>query len=220
MTERDSFIEEVAEEVRRDRMFALMRRYGWIAVLAVLVLVGGAGWNEWRKAQATERARATGDAILDALEPGDPGARAAALADLAPARPGAAALVDMLRAGALAEDGDSEAAATTLDGIGGSDLAPIYGRMAAFKALLQRDDSLSEDERRQGFAAIAAAGGPLRLLAEEQIALSEIAAGERDAALERLETIRADASATPGLRRRTEQMMVALGAEPRSRSDG
>ena len=222
VTDRDSFIEEVAEEVRRDRMFTLMRRYGWIAVLAVLLIVGGAGWNEWRKAQATESARATGDAILSALERDSAAARAAALGGIAPDAPGAAALVDMLHADALAESGDAAGAAGQLDGIGGAggDLSPIYGRMAAFKALLQRGDTLSPEERRQGFSAIASAGGALRLLAEEQIALGEIAAGETEAALDRLEAIRSDAAATPGVRRRAAQLMVALGAEPGTRAGG
>ena len=220
MSERDSFLEEVAEEVRRDRMFALMRRYGWIAVLAVLLIVGGAAWNEWRKARAIERAQATGDAILEALSLGDPQERAEALASLDPAEPGARAAVQMLRADALAEAGDTAAAAETLDGVGGSDLAPVYGQLAAFKALLQRADSLAPEERRQGFAQLAAAGGSLRLLAEEQVALAEIETGATEAALERLEAIRADAEATPGLRRRASQLIVALGGEPQPLADG
>lgn len=222
MTDRDSFLEEVAEEVRRDRMFALMRRYGWIAVLAVLLLVGGAAWNEWRKAQAVAEARATGDAILAALELRTVEARAEALAALDPEAPGAAALVAMLRAAERSEAGDDAAAAELLDGVGGagSDLAPVYGQIAAFKALLHRADALPPEERAQAFAALAAAGGPLRLLAEEQVALSEIAAGDTAAALDRLQSIREDAEVTAGLRRRATQLIVALGAEPRPLADG
>jgi fermentation-respiration switch protein FrsA (DUF1100 family) len=42
VSDTDSFIDEVTEEVRRDRLFGLMKRYGWIAALAVLLIVGGA----------------------------------------------------------------------------------------------------------------------------------------------------------------------------------
>ena len=42
MSETDSFIDEVNEEVRRDRLYAALRRYGWIAIVAVLAIVGGA----------------------------------------------------------------------------------------------------------------------------------------------------------------------------------
>ena len=68
MSETDSFIEEVTEEVRRDKLFALFRRYGWIGILAVLLIVGGAGWNEWRKAQDRAAAEALGDRMISALE--------------------------------------------------------------------------------------------------------------------------------------------------------
>ena len=52
MSDTDSFIDEVNEEVRRDRFYFMLKRYGWIAVLAVILLVGGAAWNEYQKAQA------------------------------------------------------------------------------------------------------------------------------------------------------------------------
>ena len=45
-----SFIDEVTEEVRRDRLFAAFRKYGWIGLLLVILVVGGAAYNEWSKA--------------------------------------------------------------------------------------------------------------------------------------------------------------------------
>ena len=39
MSNPESFIEEVTEEVRRDRLFAAFRKYGWIGVLLVLLTV-------------------------------------------------------------------------------------------------------------------------------------------------------------------------------------
>ena len=46
MSDSDSFINEVSEELRRDRLFALMRRWGWLAGLVVLAIVGAAAWFE------------------------------------------------------------------------------------------------------------------------------------------------------------------------------
>ena len=37
LSNHDSFIDEVTEEVRRDRLFAAFRKYGWIGVLLVAV---------------------------------------------------------------------------------------------------------------------------------------------------------------------------------------
>ena len=52
MSQNESFIDEVSEELRRDRLFALFRRWAWLGILIVVVAVGGAAWNEWRKARA------------------------------------------------------------------------------------------------------------------------------------------------------------------------
>ena len=46
MSNSDSFIDEVTEEVRKDRLFQLFRRYGWIAGVVIVLIVGGAAWNE------------------------------------------------------------------------------------------------------------------------------------------------------------------------------
>jgi len=63
LSQSDSFIEEVTEEVRRERLFALARRYGWIVVLALVLVIGGAAALEWRKAQARAAAQVLGDRI-------------------------------------------------------------------------------------------------------------------------------------------------------------
>ncbi len=57
MSNTDSFIEEVSEAVRRDRLYALMRRYSGLAVALVALIVGGAAYNEWRKAETLARAQ-------------------------------------------------------------------------------------------------------------------------------------------------------------------
>ena len=79
VSDTDSFIDEVTEEVRRDRLFKAMRKYGWIAVLAVIAIVGGAAWNEWNKAQARAAAEEFGDQMLAALAVPDASDRADAL---------------------------------------------------------------------------------------------------------------------------------------------
>ena len=49
VSDTDSFIEEVSEEVRRDRLFKIFKKYAWVAVLVVVLLVGGAAFNEYNK---------------------------------------------------------------------------------------------------------------------------------------------------------------------------
>ncbi|HBT00594.1 MAG TPA: hypothetical protein DEB47_12200, partial [Citreicella sp.] len=62
--------------------------------------------------------------------------------------------------------------------------------------------------------AMAVPGKPLRLLAEEQLALLDIEAGETEAAISRLQAIQNDAETTAGLRQRASQLIVALGGTP------
>ena len=56
-------------------------------------------------------------------------------------------------------------------------------------------------------------GKPLRLLAEEQLALLDVEAGNTDDAIARLQRIIEDSETTAGLRQRASQLIVALGGE-------
>lgn len=214
MSDTDSFIEEVTEEVRRDRLFALMRRYGWIAVVAVLLLVGGTAYREYTRAAETAKAQAFGDAILAALENDAAADRVSAFDQIeAPTAEGAAVL-DMMIAAEEALEGNGTAAAERLNAAAtDGDLPEIYRQIASFKALTRPESPLGADERRVAFEAMAVPGAPLRLLAEEQLALLDIEAGDTEAALTRLNALLSDSELTAGLRRRASQLIVALGGE-------
>ncbi|WP_294609831.1 tetratricopeptide repeat protein [Roseovarius sp.] len=214
MSDTDSFIDEVTEEVRRDRLFGYMRRYGWIAVLAILLLVGGAAWNEWQKAQKRNAAEALGDQIVAALALEERGARAEALTKIDATEPSAQAVLDLLAASEAAGETPEDAAKRlmTLAEREGTD--PVYRQIATLKAVALPDSGLDVETRRTLMNGLGLSGGLVRLLAEEQLALIDLETGDKDAALERMMQIAADAEATAGLRRRATQVIVALGAEP------
>ena len=67
MSDTDSFIEEVSEEVRRDRLFRLFRKYAWLAILLVVLIVAGAAFNEYRKITEQRDAAILGDQLYEAL---------------------------------------------------------------------------------------------------------------------------------------------------------
>ena len=211
MANQDSFINEVSEEVRRDRLFKLMKRYGWIAVALVVVVVGGASVLEWQKAKARAEAEATGDAILAALNEETPEARLDGLNALE-VEAGAAkgAVVALLRSAAAAEAGDTEAARAALFEIVNDGEAPeVYRDLARLKAAILPGEAPAD--RISLLEPITAAGNPFRLLAIEQRALAEIELGETETAMATLRSILADAGVTEGLRRRAGQLIVALG---------
>ena len=211
MSDTDSFIEEVSEEVRRDRLFNLLRRYGWIAAALVVLVVGGAAFNEYRKASDRAEAQARGDALLGALEQSEPGAALAAVAE-----DGSVPAL-MLAAAALEEEDKLEEAATLLAQLASMPEAPIiYRDVATLKSVMLRAETLSADDKRTRLVGLSAPGNPLRLLAEEQLALVDIETGDLDAAAARLDAIEADAEASVGLRLRVEQLKLALGLSAQS----
>ncbi|TMM54254.1 hypothetical protein [Sulfitobacter sabulilitoris] len=215
MSDTDSFIDEVNDEVRRDRLFELLRRYGWVAGLVVALIVGGAAFSEYRKAQIRAQAEALGDAMLAAVSSDDAQARAAALADIDAANPTAGAVLAMLTAAEQVEAGAMEAAVATLNTVAtDAEVPAMYRQIATFKALTMQADTLPAAERRQQFEALAQAGSPLRLLSEEQLALIDISAGDRDAAIARLQSILNDAEVSADLQQRALQVIVALGGAP------
>lgn len=207
----DSFIDEVTEELRRDQLFRLIRRYGWIAILLVLILVGGAAVNEIRKARAASEAQALGDRILAALTQDGAADRVKALEKIE-AEGDRASVIALLEAGEQLDAGEAEAAEQALSAVAMDAAQPtIYRHLAELKLILIQGDRLPPAERLARLETLAAPGAPFRLLAEEQMALAEISAGDKDAALTRLNAIVADGEVTAGLRRRASQLIVALG---------
>ena len=215
MSNPDSFIDEVNEEVRRDRLYGFLRRYGWIAVLAILLIVGGAAFSEYRKSQARAEAEALGDAMLAALQQDDSPARAEALAAIEPANPTSAAVLRLMTAAEQAEAGETAAAVATLNALAVDGEVPaIYRQLAQFKALTLQGAETPVADRRQALEAMAQPGAALRLLATEQLALIDIETGETDAAIARYQAILQDAEVTADLQQRALQVIVALGGEP------
>lgn len=214
MSETDSFIDEVSEEVRRDRLYGYVRRYGWIAVAAVVLLVGGAAFNELTKSQSRTAAEAKGDAILSALDAGDAASRRAALDDIGPEFLNSP-VVAMLRAGEALRSDDAAAAVDALQAIIDDPEQPrVYRDMAVFKHSLLTTGDTEPAARIATLSALTTPGGTFRVLAEEQIALAELEMGERVAAMARLRALVVDTEASDGLRLRVRQLMIALGEDP------
>ena len=205
----DSFINEVSEEVRREKLFGYLRRYGWIGVVCVLGLVGGAAFIEYRNAQERNAAQATGDALLAALENADPTARASAIEQVA-ADGSAVAVTALLTASTQQDAGDIDDAAETLKAlVTNDDIPQMYRDLAAFKAaMLPVSDT---DGRMADLEFLAQPGQPFRLLALEQMAYATLEMGDTDGAIALMRQIVEDAGVSRGLRERVQTLMVALG---------
>lgn len=204
----DTFIDEVTEELRRDRLYGLMRRYGWIVILLVVAVVGYTAWREYDRAQDRAAAQAWGDAVLAAEAAGDP---AAILAVDPQGSAGRQALSGLLAAGAQE---DADAAAQALRDVAGAQPDTILGELAQLKLVMLQGQDMDVAERDAMLTRLSRAGAPFELLALEQKAVALIGAGRPDDAITLIRQIQDKDGLTEALRRRLSEMMIALGAEP------
>jgi len=207
----DSFIDEVNEELKRDRLFAVMRKYAWIAVLLVLVAVGGTAFNEWRKARATAEAEAFGDAVVAALQASDPADRSTALQAIQTddARRG---ILNLLLAATELAQGDRDGTLAALTQVeNDATLPPSYRQIAALKRVIIGGADIPAAEREAALRGLAAPGGTFRPLALEQLALLAMEQGDRDGALQQAQALMQEPELTDALRRRVAQLIVVLG---------
>lgn len=212
MSQPDSFIEEVTEEVRRDKLYRLFRKYGWIGVALVLAVVVGTALNEWQKSRAQARAEAFGDAILEALDQGGSAERRAALAAI-PADGGQKQLMALILGSDPADDKAATLAA--LDAlIADTSVAPVYHDLAVLRRTILVGADAPVADRRAALEGIAVAGRPYRVLAAEQLAYLLIEEGKGDAAIAALQALSEDQDASDSLKGRAAQMIVALGGKP------
>ena len=217
MSDTDSFIEEVSEEVRRDRLYNFFRKYAWVGVLTVLTIVGGTAFLEFKKAAAKSKAEEVGSAVMKALEGSDEKERAKLLANIEVTNPEVKSIVAMLKAAEETTLQNYAAASKSLKAIS-EDLstAQIYRDIAEFKFLLLSHDRIDDSLLLTGFEELASAGNPFRLLAEEQIAIIKLKNRENDAAVAKLRSILEDAELTDTIRQRVTQLLISLGIDPSS----
>ena len=208
MSDTDSFIDEVTEEVRRDRLFGYFRRYGWIPAVIIVALVGGTAYNEWSKAQLEQAAQVRGDALLDALELEDTAEQAAAFRAIAREEE------DALAAKLLAAGVETEQAADLLKSVAADEAQPQYIRDLARLKMASTEGVLSVDEAVAILAELSAPGGIYRNVATELLVAVQLQRGDHKAALELLQAHIKDAEASSEQIQRMAELIVALGASP------
>ena len=215
VSDTDSFLQEVSEELRRDRLYRNIRKYGWLAILLVVLVVGGATYREYLKSKTETAAQLFGTSIINALGEKNIDDRISKLLKINAPGDNAKVVIAMLLS---AELNGSESPALEKSSLStiteGSSIDAHYRALLNFKILLGSAETLSLEERATAFGALSKPGNPFRLLAEEQLALIELEQGYIDNAVEKISQILLDAELTAGLRNRATQMMIALGKDP------
>lgn len=208
----DSFIDEVTDELRRDRLFGLFRRYGWIAVVVILATVGGAIWREVSLSRQATKAQSWGDAVIAAEASGDP----AAMTNVDPL--GSAdrkALAALLAADEWIAAGTVESAVEPLKSVAvDNSVNPVLQELAQLKRVMLQDVAMDPTERDQILMHLSRAGAPFELLALEQKAVALIGAGRGEDAVTLIRQIQEKPGVSQALRRRLAEMMIVLGENP------
>lgn len=210
----DTFFEEVQEEIRRDRLYGYVRRYGWIAVAVVITAVGATAYFEYQDVTTRRDAEERGNRIYAALEIEDGSGRAEALYRIAEEGGPAAAIVALRTAAEFVEANEIDRAIEILDGLAeDTGLNPVYRDLAALKSVILKADSLDSDARLAELDRLAQPGAPFRPLAMEQRAVYFLERGERKMALDELSGLLDEPGVSFGLRLRAARGITALGGD-------
>ena len=208
MSETDSFIAEVTEDVRRDRLFGLFRRFGWIPAALIVIIVSGTAYNEWSKSKADKLAQVRGDALLAAMDTVDEAARATALNEIA-SQGSENIVAQMLAAGA--KDGNS---INFLNAVIKNTDQPEYIRDLAKLKLTMIPGAQTNEQKLKTLDILSQPGGIYRNAAVEILVAFELELGNPNKAIEFLKSHIQDAEASRAQVQRMAELLVALGSEP------
>ena len=213
----DSFIREVDEELRSDRMKTIWKRFGkYIIAVAVLVVAGTTadrGYDYWRSSQASK----SGDAFLAALNLARDGEQDQALNALrALEKDGYGSypvLARMRAATVLADKGDYQEAISAFSTIGNDGGVPTAIRDAALirAGYLLVDHGSYEDVAGQ-VEQLSGPDNPMRYSAREALGMAAWKIGDAAKAREWFDQIAGDTGVPSGIFQRTEIMLDLIAA--------
>lgn len=206
--------EEVEEEVRKDRLAGLWRRYGILVWLLAGALVLAVAFNEYRQAQQAEAREArmeTFEAAREALNAGNFETAAAGFETLVESdsrlSPMAAHFLAQAR---MAGGGDRALAASVLGKAGEAD-GGAFEKLALLKQAYLRSGEMDLAELEALLSGLAGEETPFGALASEAIASKAYEAGQTDRARQMFNRLRFAAYAPSGL---TQRAQIALDAMP------
>lgn len=211
--------QEVDEDVRRERLIELWKRYGPPVLIGLgVVLIAWAGWDYWRGEQEKQRlAEATAFAeVAQSAIGATPEEAAAAYGAAAPSLgPGYATLARLREAGALAVAGKRAEAVAAYDAVAADEAADAKLRgLAALQAAIHAYGHDTDDRMLDRLEPLAVPGRPWYFSATELLALMAIDGGDTDSARAHLVALRDDPQAPAATRTRAQELLAVVGPEP------
>ena len=168
------FINEVEEELRKDKYNQLLRKFGPYIVAVIIVIVAATGYVEYKKSKVSNTAKSASAAYMSAGKIEATGdlqaaiARFVALADVAP--DGYAGLSLTRAAGMKVQLGDLTGAVSLFDQAAEKFTKPVHKDLAGLKSAYILLDQGLYDEVQVRASALAVDGAPYADLAKEILA--------------------------------------------------
>lgn len=214
--EGETFLREVDEELRKERMNRFVARYGWAIIAAIVLLLGAVGGGIWWKNRQAEAAAAKGETLLEALDSLEAGNRNAAVPKIAEL---AQSNVDGYRVAALFTRANSETAAgnnaaaiATLRSIAQDEgIDESYRQAALVRQTALEFDTLPPQQVIQRLAPIARPGSAWFGTAGEMVGIAYLKLRQPNRAGPLFAQIGRDESVPPSIRTRAVQMAGSLG---------
>ena len=206
-------VQEVEEDLRRERYVSLWKRYGWPSVgalgAALLVAGGVVAWNSHQKSLAREASLKYQEMIAPGEGPPKaPEERLKALEGAKKLSGGYALIARMARASALVDANKMAEAVKELDAIADDSAVEQSLRdVARIKSLLLQADSLSFADLKSRLGKLAAPESAFRFTAQELLGYTAFRAGDLSAAQSAYQTILSDLAAPADIRQRATDML-------------
>jgi hypothetical protein len=209
---------EIEEDLRRDKYAKLFSRFAPVLIaLAVIVVLGVAGWRYWayRQLQSSQAAGGRFEQALDLARDGKDSDAEAILKDLTATAPvGYRELARFRLAGETGKQ-DAAAGAAAFDALGNDASVPSTLRdLATLRAAILRLDTAGRQELEQKLTPLAAPGKPWRHTAREILGLAALKANDYEAAGRSFDEIVSDPEAPPALRRRIDLYLALVRGGP------
>ncbi len=207
--------QEVSEDIRRDQLAKLWKRYGIFVIAGAVAIVAATGgyvaWKNYR----TQQLMAQGDAFIQALvlrAGGQTREAVDAFTALADSTDdGIGTLARFNQAALLAERGDAAEAVKVYETLAAAAPEKPLRDLAVLCAVALSLESVDAADSQARLAPLMAPDNPFRYSARELSALSALRAGDTARARDLFKALAEDEAVPSGVRGRAEEMLLAAG---------
>jgi len=220
----DSFVREVDESLRQDRMLAIAQRYGpWLIGAFVVLLIGVAGWIGWRDWRASQ-AREHGDEYAAAQQLAAQGNLEQAKTEFERLReegPRVYRVMARLEHGAILEmQGDLQGALAEFDRAAEEANDPIMRDTARLRAAYIVADTQDFAALQERLEPLIQSESRLSYLARELLGIEAWEAGNLDLARTTLQNLTLAFDAPEAVQERAQIALSVIGPAPAGSADG